>query len=152
MMEFSSMMSCLFRSAAAASVALLSTLGAAHAESNIPQLKGVWKGQFTGGFLVGDITHLEDPTKPLSMAGSDRQWIVTIDKQDGSGLSGTRTSVGSDKTEIILGVIRANGKTVLFSDHDTLFEAELISDTEMEVCAQESGDAIIATCELLRRQ
>lgn len=142
----------LFRSAAIMSVTMLSAASAAHAESSIPQLKGVWKGQFTGGFLVGDITHLQDLTKPKSMAGSDRQWIVTIDEQDGSGLSGTRTSAGSDKTEILLGVIRANGKTILFSDEDTLFQAELISPTEMEVCAQEAGDAIIATCELLKKQ
>ena len=140
------------KSAAFASLFMLVAIGGANAESQFPQLTGTWKGRFTGGFLVGDITHQQDLAAPKSMANNERQWIVTIDKQDGSGLVGTRTSVGSDKTEVLLGVIRQDGKTILLSDEDTLFEAQLISATEMEVCAQETGKAIIATCELLKKQ
>ena len=137
----------------AASAAILLAVGSANAESAIPDLKGVWKGQFTGGFLFGDITHSEDPTVPKSVAKKELQWVVTIEKQDGTGLAGTRTAVGSTKIETILGVIRHDGKTILFSDNDTTFQATLISPTEMEVCAQEAGTTdIIATCELLKKE
>lgn len=146
-------MSCLpIKSCVLAAMLALVGIGAAGAETQIPQLKGVWKGRFTGGFLVGDISHSQDLAEPKSVAGSDKQWIVTIDKQDGSGLAGTRTAEGSEKTEVLLGVIRRDGKTILLSDEDTLFEATLVSPTTMEVCAQETGDAIIATCELLEKQ
>lgn len=137
----------------AASTAALLAVCTANAESTIPDLKGVWKGQFTGGFLFGDITHSEDPTVPKSVAKEKLLWVVTIDKQDGTGLAGTRTAVGSTKIETILGVIRHDGKTILFSDNDTTFQATLISPDEMEVCAQEAGTTdIIATCELLKKQ
>lgn len=146
-------MSYLFlKSCVLASMIALVSIEAASAQTQIPQLKGVWKGRFTGGFLVGDISHSQDLTEPQSVVGRDKQWIVTIDKQDGSGLAGKRTAEGSEKTEVLLGVIRQDGKSILLSDEDTLFEATLLSPTTMEVCAQETGDAIIATCELLEKQ
>ena len=137
----------------AASAATRLAIGAANAESAIPDLKGVWTGKFTGGFLFGDMTHLEDPTVPKSVAKKETQWIVTIEKQDGTGLAGTVTAAGSTKVETILGVIRHDGKTILFSDNDTTFQAVLISPTEMEVCAQEAGTTdIVAACWLLKKQ
>jgi hypothetical protein len=142
----------LLKSTALASMLALVGIGTAIAESQIPQLTGVWKGRFTGGFLAGDISHSQDFVKPQSVAGREKQWIVTIDKQDGSGLMGTRTAKGSEKTEVLLGVIKQDGKSILLSDSDTLFEATLITATTMEVCAQETGNAIIATCELLEKQ
>ena len=140
------------RTSVLASAISIIGIGVASADTQIPQIKGIWKGRFTGGFLVGDITHSQDLTVPQSVAGGEKRWTVVIDKQDGSGVAGTRTSEGSEKTEVLLGVIRQDGKSILLSDEDTLFEATLISPTTMEVCAQETGAAIIATCELLEKQ
>lgn len=140
------------RVSALASIFTLVGIMSGNAYAQTPQLKGVWKGRFTGGFLVGELTHSQDLVKPKSVVNSETTWIVTIDKQDGSGLAGMRTAEGSEKTEVLLGVIKQDGKTILLSDEDSLFEATLISATTMEVCAQETGEAIIAVCALLEKQ
>ncbi len=146
------MVSSVLKTAVLATANLFIASGIASADSHIPQLKGVWKGSYTGGFRVGDLTYSPDRTEPQSVTNIARQWILTIKKQDGSGLAGTWTMSGSSKVETMLGVIRADNQTILFSDDDTLHQAKLISETRMELCSQETGNAIIAACRILVKQ
>jgi hypothetical protein len=53
--------------------------------------------------------------------------------------------------EDFLGVVRADGKSILISNNDGNVTATLISPNEMEVCFVEGGDDATATCIVLKR-
>lgn len=135
------------------SLALLATatlVGFAAADDGVPQLVGTWKGVSLGGARYGAITHgksLEVPT----FSDTTQQWTLVIEKQQGRGVIGSWS--GSAKVEKMLGAIRADNKTVIFSDEDTIHNAVLLSDTKMELCHQEAReDEIIAQCAELEKQ
>lgn len=135
------------------SIAVLATalsFGVASADDGIPPIEGVWKGVETGGVRFGTVTHgdaLEAPT----FVDSQRVWTLVVEKQQGQGIIGTWS--GSAKVEKMLGVIRADNKTILFSDEDNVLSAILISDTKMEMCAQKAEKVVIvATCMILEKQ
>jgi len=80
--------------------------------------------------------------------------VLTIEKQEGSGLIGTWST--TTKTEKLAGAIRQDNVTVIFADEDNLFDARRLSENEMELCAQESGagkgGATIAVSYLMKRR
>ncbi len=123
---------------------------AAMADGAVPQLTGVWNSVSHGGYVFGDLTHTEDLKTPKSFAEIDIPCTLTIEKQDGVGLSGTWGC--SSRKEVMLGAIRADNKSLVFADEDTLSTAILLSDTEMDFCSQEAGASIIAVCHILKRQ
>ena len=80
--------------------------------------------------------------------------MLTIEKQEGSGLIGTWST--KTTTEKLAGAFRQDNVTVILTDEDNLFDARLLSENEMELCAQESGagkgGATIAVCYLMKRR
>lgn len=126
------------------------SFSAASADEKIPQLTGTWKGTNSGGARYGVISHgkpLEVPT----FTEPTQQWTLVIEKQEGRGLIGTYS--GSTKVEKMLGAIRADNKTIVFSDEDTLHNAVLLDENKLELCGQEAKeDEIIAVCWLFERQ
>lgn len=123
---------------------------AALANSHMPQLKGKWVSVERGGYQFGTLTHGAPAKEPQSVRADKREWFLEIEEQDGIGVKGTWG--GSPKREMILGAIRADGKSIVFADEDSYATGLLLSGTEMEYCVQETGKAIIAKCYLLKRQ
>ncbi len=134
----------------AAALSLLTVSGTALADNHFAQLKGKWLSFDDEGYRFGAVTHGDAIGEPQSLNDDKRTWILDIEMQDRAGVKGTW---GSDtKRELILGVVRADNKTIVFADEDSYLTGVLLSETEMELCAQEAGEAIIAKCHRLKRQ
>lgn len=129
-------------------VALAAFPVAASAEEP-PNLTGTWTGTITGGARFGDLDYDADEKAPV-FADRTKEWVLTIEKQDGSGLIGKWGRDG--KSESLVGAIRRNNVNVVFADEDNFFDAQLLSENEMELCGQEVGDATIAVCFLMKRK
>ena len=118
-----------------------------------PNLVGEWSGSIAGGARFGALNHDPAQNEPV-FADRKKEWVLTIEKQDGSGLIGTWST--ATKTEKLAGAIRQDNVTVIFADEDNVFDARLLSLTEMELCAHEGGaakgGATIAVCYLMKRK
>ena len=118
-----------------------------------PNLIGTWSGTIAGGARFGALNHDPVQIEPV-FADRKKEWVLTIDKQEGSGLIGTWST--KTKTEKLVGAVRQDNVTVIFADEDNLFDARLLSENEMELCAQEGGaakgGATIAVCYLMKRK
>lgn len=114
-----------------------------------PNLTGTWTGTITGGARFGDLTHDPDEAAPV-FADRTKEWVMTIEKQDGTGLIGTWGREA--KSEKLVGAIRQDNVTLVFADEDNLFDGRLLSENEMELCGQEAGEATIAVCFLMKRK
>jgi hypothetical protein len=118
-----------------------------------PNLIGKWSGSIVGGARFGALNHDPAQNEPV-FADRTKEWVLTIEKQDGSGLIGTWLT--ATKTEKLAGAIRQDNVTVIFADEDNVFDARLLSSTEMELCALEggaaTGGATIAVCYLMKRK
>ncbi|WP_340149660.1 hypothetical protein [uncultured Sneathiella sp.] len=118
------------------------------AQEAFPDLRGAWSG--TGwGAVSGQLQHV-NPTAGPEIRNPTVLWTLTITKQDGGGLIGTWSS--PSRSETLIGAVRANRESVVFVDEDSYFSGTLLSDTEMELCLQETGKSMVAVCFVLRRQ
>ena len=118
-----------------------------------PNLIGTWSGRIAGGARFGALNHDPAQIEPV-FADRTKEWVLTIDKQEGSGLIGTWST--KNKTEKLAGAVRQDNVKVIFADEDNLFDARLLSENEMELCAHEGGagkgGATIAVCYLMKRK
>ena len=132
---------------AALAAAALALIVSPLAAQDFPDLKGTWTG--TGwGVISGDLGHHDPSDEPRFK--DDGPWTIEITEQQGGGLIGT---FGNDQlTETLIGVIADDGTTLHFVDEDSLLTGTLRSETEMGLCVQETGAAMVATCYVLTRQ
>jgi hypothetical protein len=114
---------------------------------NRPSLTGTWEGIVSGGYRMGDLELTQDESKPKNATGTERRMVIA--RQEGSGFTGSWGL--NDNKESLLGVIRADQKTILMVDDDTNFIGTLLSDDTMEMCVQEHGAAQIAVCVLMKK-
>lgn len=129
-------------------LALMLFCSVASAQNSVPSLVGTWNGTITGGYRAGALEHSSAEPQPKNAVGVMR--TMTITKQEGSGFIGTWGS--KNNKEALIGVIRADTKTVLMVDDDTNFTGTLLSADNMEMCVQEHGAARIAVCVLFKRE
>ncbi len=131
------------------SVLALAACPAVATAQEVPNLVGTWSGMIVGGARFGSLTH--DPShKDPVFADRSKEWLLTVEKQDGSGLIGTWGR--ETRSEKLVGVIRRDNVTVLFADEDNIFDGRLLSANEMELCGLEAGEATIAVCFLMKRK
>jgi hypothetical protein len=84
------------------------------------------------------------------MQGLDEGWSLTITDQQGSGVHAEWCSPNT--CEQAVGVIRADGETLLMVDEDGTFMGTVMGD-EMELCYLEPGsEFMVADCHMLARQ
>jgi hypothetical protein len=120
------------------------------AEESAPSLVGTWSGLHTGGAYFGSPGHSPDRADPTFLKPSLR-FTLKIEKQDGRGVIGTWSS--SQRTERIVGVVRLDNETVLFTDEDTYFSAQLLGPDSMELCATETHEtSVLAACLILNKE
>lgn len=137
------------RKACLLSALLVGASTAAAVAQDVPNLVGTWSGTIVGGARFGALNHDPAEKEPI-FADRNKQWTLTIAKQDGTGLIGTWATKA--KTENVVGVIRQDNVSVLLADEDNTFDARLISANEMELCALEAGAATIAVCYRMKRE
>ena len=141
------------RSVCVASLLVLVASSNAAMSQDVPNLIGTWSGNIVGGARFGALNHDPAQKEPV-FADRTKEWTLTVEKQDGTGLIGTWST--TTKTEKLAGAIRQDNVTVIFADEDNTFDARLLSASEMELCAQEGGagkgGATIAVCYLMKRE
>lgn len=119
----------------------------------IPNMVGVWKGQVEG-VVVGDPDHfmsqveagqaLDEPHR----AGFDI--TINIVKQDGRLIWGTISGGGT--TEPWLGTIWSDGKGLRAVDSNGHIDGRIISADEFENCYTHTGETIVASCAMMKRE
>jgi len=122
-----------------AGAALMAALPLAAARAaEMPDLKGAWFGKSE---QINAKTEIKD-----------RDIVVNILDQKGNRFWGTTTHGG--ETEKMIGVIRANGKSLYWVDVDDtgLVEGHMLAPDRIETCYLESGEHAIAACSVLIRK
>jgi hypothetical protein len=104
--------------------------------ADAPELTGTWSGV---GPSVSDDEGWE----------AARSTNLQITEQRGQTFKGRVQYEGGE--EDFIGVIRADGKSILIANDDGNVTATLVSPNEMEVCYVEGGSDATATCSMLKR-
>jgi hypothetical protein len=101
------------------------------------------------GARTGPVEH-DDTTADHYMSTSDMVWTLRIEDQDGSAVHAQWCS--PNLCEDAVGVLRADGETLLLADEDGIFMGALMGEDTMELCYLEaSADVRIADCHMLSR-
>ena len=124
----------------------VSTIGA-HAQYK-PELVGEWTGTLNHGARVVPT----DPTPTyLSELNPQQTITMTIIGQDDRSFHGTMGN--SEERDYVVGVVRADGKSLLMADNTGYKSATMLTPNTMEYCIQVAqGDHIVAACGVLERQ
>lgn len=137
--------------ALATCVAAFVTLSGAVSEASAqykPELVGVWSGVLEHGARIVPT----DPTPTYYGALDPKQAItIMIIGQDDRSFHGTMGN--NDERDYVVGVVRADGKTLLMSDDNGFVSATMLTPMTMEYCVQVAqGDHMVAACGVLEKQ
>jgi hypothetical protein len=113
----------------------LAASSSAVAQQPYPDLKGTWTGQ-THSLRQGKTEHFPDTgeTGPVFV---EAPWTLVIDRQEGNRFTGTRGRTKGTQRDPLLGVIRADRKTIHIVDDDGTFLGILTGPDAMEMCRTE---------------
>jgi hypothetical protein len=126
---------------------LLAAVPAA-AETAIPDLRGVWKGNSES--IVSGGANPHHATQSAETRFSTIAFTLTIDKQDGRRFSGTFVSARSN--DQIVAVISRNG-TIFMADDDGYTVGTMLAPDRIELCYMHaSPTARVASCTELSKQ
>ena len=121
-------------------------------QSPYPDLKGTWTGQVQA-VAQGKPEHFPN-TGETGPVFREAPWTFVIDRQEGSRFTGMHGRTDGPLRDSVLGMIRADRKTILMVDDDGTFYATLTGSDAMEVCRTEvSADSRgVASRELTRQR
>lgn len=133
-------------------IVALGTLAAASsaaAQTAIPDLRGIWKGESESIVLGGgNPHHSATPSNEPQLRSSP--FTLTVDMQDGRRFSGTFSSPRS--SEQVIAVISRNG-TIFLADDEGYTQGTILAPDRIELCfLHVSTEARIASCTELTRQ
>ena len=130
-----------------AALGALSAVPAA-AETAVPDLRGVWKGNSEAVVSGGANAHHVTPSTETRF--STIAFTLTVDKQDGRRFSGTFVSARSN--DKLVAVISRNG-TILMADDDGYTVGTILAPNRIELCYMHSSPtAQVASCTELTKQ
>ena len=131
---------------------LVAALGPpAIAQQSYPNLKGTWTGPGQS-VTQGKTDHWPDAgaAKPALRKGS---WTLVIDQQDGNLLTGSQGLTEGTRHDPVLGVIRADQKTIHMVDDDGTFLTILTGADTLEMCHNKvTAVSRLVGCRQLTRQ
>jgi hypothetical protein len=112
------------------------------AQTDVPDLKGVWIGAIET-VRRGEVFEHDDPA--LETTFGTNQFALTIERQDGRRFAGTWATVRA--TDPLIGMFRLDGKRLHMVDNDGTFTGELLGPDEMEVCRTEvTPHSMVISC------
>jgi len=121
----------------------------AAAETDIPDLRGTWKGESESLVLGGGNDH-HSATRPAEPELRSVPFTLTVEKQDGRRFYGTFSSPRS--SEKVLAVISRND-TILMVDTEGYTIGSIRAPNRIELCYMHvSAAARIASCTELTKQ
>ena len=124
---------------------------AAIAQQAYPDFKGTWTGPGQS-VTQGKTDHWPDAgaAKPDFRKGS---WTLVIDQQEGNLLTGSHGMTAGTRHDPVLGVIRADQKTIHMVDDDGTFLKILTGPDTLEMCRTEvTAASMLVGCRQLTRQ
>ena len=130
-------------------VAALSPAAVAQ-EQPYPDLEGTWTGPGQS-VTQGKTDHWPDAgaAEPALREGS---WTLVVDRQEGNRLTGWQGLTEGTRRDPVLGVIRADGKTIHTVD-DGSFLTLLTGPDTLEMCRTEvTAASMLVSCRQLTRQ
>jgi hypothetical protein len=133
----------------------LATVGPAVAQQQqqqpYPDLKGTWTGPGQS-VTQGKTDHWPDAgaAQPAFREGS---WTLVVDRQEGNRLTGWYGLTDGTRHDPVLGVIRADQKTIHMVDDDGSFLTILTGPDTLEMCRTEvTAASMLVSCRQLTRQ
>jgi hypothetical protein len=91
--------------------------------------------------------------RPLHLNATEPSWTVVIDRQEGNRFTGTYGRTQGERRDPILGVIRADRKTIHMVDDDGTFLTLLTGPDTLEMCRTEvTAASMLVGCRQLTRQ
>ena len=125
--------------------------GLAVAQEPYPDLKGTWVGH-TYSLTQGKTEHYAQSGEAEAVF-QDASWTLTVDRQEGNRFTGTRGRTEGTRRDPVLGVIRADRKTIHMVDDDGTFLGILTGPDALEVCRTEvTAVSQIVSCAEFNRQ
>lgn len=113
-----------------------------------PELIGEWSGVLEHGARV--VPTDQTPTY-VGELNPEEIVAMTIIGQDDRSFHGTLGN--AEERDYIVGVIKADGKSLLLADNGGYHTATMLTPTTMEYCTQVAqGDYFIAACGVLEKQ
>jgi len=119
--------------------------------SSYPDLKGTWTGPGQS-VTQGKTDYWPDAgaARPEFRKGS---WTLVIDQQEGNLLTGSHGLTEGTRHDRVLGVIRADQKTIHMVDDDGTFLTILTGPDTLEMCRTEvTASSMLVGCRQLTRQ
>jgi hypothetical protein len=113
------------------SAIVIAVIASVASAQEVPNLTGTWSGSIVGGARFGALDHDPDQQEPV-FADREKVWTLTVEK--------------------LVGVIRRDNVSVIFADEDNTFDARMINENEIELCAVEAEEATIAVCYIMMRK
>ena len=121
----------------------------AAAQTAIPDMRGIWKGESESIILGGGNPH-HSPGQLTEPELRTLPFTLTVDKQDGRRFSGTFASPRS--TEQVIAVISQTG-TIHLADDEGYTQGTLLAPNRLELCfLLASAAARVASCTELTKQ
>jgi hypothetical protein len=98
----------------------------------MPNMVGNWTGSYEGPYLgpAGNFTFFEI---------GETAWTFIIEKQNGAGFVGKKTSSTNPQPQKVVGIIGFDNKTVSMVDEEAYYWGQMISPTQMELTHLETG-------------
>lgn len=131
---------------------LMPLIGGAGWAQDVPDLKGTWAEVGDGGNVVrqgGPFEHT-DPAGNEPVFGDTRTWTLDVTRQEGAMFSGSWKS--EVRTDPIVGVVSADGKTLYMADDNGAIMGTLRAANEMEICrALADATRMLAACRIFAR-
>jgi len=125
------------------------TAAPAAAESAIPDLRGIWKGESESIVMGAGNAHHSAAPAPGPRLNSIT-FTMTVDKQDGRRFSGTFTSARGN--DAIIAVISRNG-SIYMVDDDGYTVGTMLAPNRIELCyMRQASDARVASCTEMTKQ
>jgi SPOR domain len=116
-----------------------------------PDLEGSWVGPGRS-VTQGRTDHWPD-TGEAGPVFQDGSWTLVVDRQEGNRFTGAQGLTDGTRRDPVLGVIRADQRTVHMVDDDGTFLAILTGPDAMEMCRTEvTADSRLVGCRQLARQ
>jgi hypothetical protein len=132
-------------------VGFLAASSPAVAQQSYPELKGTWIGPGQS-VTQGKMDHWPNTgeTGPVFREGS---WTLVVDRQEGNRFTGSHGLTEGTRRDPILGVIRADQRTIHMVDDDGTFLTILSGPDAMEMCRTEvTAASRLVSCRQLTRQ
>ena len=131
---------------------LVAALGpAAVAQQPYPDLKGTWTGP--GQSVTQGKTDHWPNTGETGAVFREGSWTLVVDQQEGNRFAGSQGLTEGTRHDPVLGVIRADQKTIHMVDDDGTFLTILTAPDTLEMCRTEvTASSMLVGCRQLTRQ